>query len=473
MRAKHQAVALLAFIVAIVLWQPASRAQMLTTPLPPPSRAAIGGPGALRAQPLATPVQLSQLAGPRQAGVANIVLSEGFEGSWPSAGWTIFDNSTSGREYLWARRACQPQAGSYSAMAAGGGTLGSSRTCGSSYPDNINTWAIYGPLDFSNATSASATYWLRGRSEAATDANGRPFDALLVGSNTALYGLYHGWLSWGDHSSAYTQKTLDLSDQLGQPQVWLGLAFFSDVSVNDIGFVVDSLRIDVTYGSPTATATATDTATPTSTSTPTDTPTSTATSTSTPTDTPEISPTPSTTPLHSPTPTDTATATPTSTATPTQAPTPGPVFVPLSSFQPPACRPPLAVFEDQTAPPIQATLLATRALRCTGRAQLPTTQGQREEHWYAVDVRARQRIQIDLTNIPDGADYDIYLFDAAIVGPNYSTAKYLTLSQKSGNLNEAMSYTAQAAGRYYVRIFLWSKTSKQPNTYVLNMTLTP
>ena len=49
-------------------------------------------------------------------------MSEGFEGTWPSDGWEIFDQSdTDGGEYLLGKRDCHPHSGSYAGLCVGGG----------------------------------------------------------------------------------------------------------------------------------------------------------------------------------------------------------------------------------------------------------------------------------------------------------------------------------------------------------------
>ena len=62
--------------------------------------------------------------------------------------------SQSGGEYLFGRRDCKPQSGSYAGWAGGGGVDGSSLACGANYPNDIYSVATYGPFDLTNAASS-------------------------------------------------------------------------------------------------------------------------------------------------------------------------------------------------------------------------------------------------------------------------------------------------------------------------------
>ena len=58
------------------------------------------------------------------------IMTEGFEGTFPSSGWTLGENGDG--DYKWAKRDCKSLlGGSYSAWAVGGGANGSSLPCGS------------------------------------------------------------------------------------------------------------------------------------------------------------------------------------------------------------------------------------------------------------------------------------------------------------------------------------------------------
>src|SRR5690349_7819047 len=87
-------------------------------------------------------------AGTTPAALLPATMSENFESSWPNnTGWALYDLSNNdGGEYLWGRRNCNPHSGSYAGWSVGGGAQGSQLSClNSTYPDNINNIAQYGP----------------------------------------------------------------------------------------------------------------------------------------------------------------------------------------------------------------------------------------------------------------------------------------------------------------------------------------
>ena len=200
------------------------------------------------------------------------IVTEGFEGAWPASGWQLNDVSTTdGGEYLWGKRNCHPHTGSFGGWSVGGGAQGGTLSCSANYPNDINTNAIYGPFNLSNATAASLTFYFWGSIEGGS---GCPFDFFFVGSSingTSFSGQARcgPWTS-GTEGNGYYQGILDLSSRLGQSQVWIVFAFVSDGIITDIGITIDDVTLDVsTGGSPTNTPTRT----PTRTSTPTRTPT--------------------------------------------------------------------------------------------------------------------------------------------------------------------------------------------------------
>ena len=131
-------------------------------------------------------------------------MTEKFEGAWPAPGWSLQDFGTSGGEYLFGKRNCQPLSGSYAAWAGGGGASGASLACGDDYANNVYSIATYGPFDLTDAASSVLSYSFRGASE-------RGSDELFVAASIDDY-YYWGNSYSGDYSSAYAQGTLDLSD---------------------------------------------------------------------------------------------------------------------------------------------------------------------------------------------------------------------------------------------------------------------
>src|SRR5262245_26255309 len=122
---------------------------------PPDGRVQDGVPLDLAAPPISA----------AEVGPAALVLAEGFENQWPGA-WKLDDySSDDGGTYLWGKRDCLAHSGGYAGWSVGGGSDGSNLNCSDQYPNNINTWAVYGPFDLSDATSAIITFYFTGRSE--------------------------------------------------------------------------------------------------------------------------------------------------------------------------------------------------------------------------------------------------------------------------------------------------------------------
>ena len=184
-----------------------------------------------------------------QAGTVTATLSEDFESDWPAPGWEVWDQSGSdGGEYLWGRRDCHPHTGSFAGWAVGGGAQGSALGCSDHYPNNADTWAVYGPFDLSNAYTATLTFHLWGRTE---ESNFCSHDSLFV-SGSADKQTWSGFAycgDWtdGDAGNGYYRQTLDLSEHSGKREVWIGFAFSSNDSTTDIGFTVDDITLDVWY----------------------------------------------------------------------------------------------------------------------------------------------------------------------------------------------------------------------------------
>ncbi|MFQ5613135.1 MAG: fibronectin type III domain-containing protein [Anaerolineae bacterium] len=207
----------------------------------PPSDGSITVDDVILARPQ-SPAPLAPMA------PAAAIMNEGFEGTWPAPGWEISDQSSGdGGEYLWGKRNCHPHTGNFGGWSVGGGTQGSALPCSADYPNNTNTWAVYGPFDLSNATAASLTFHFWGRTEGAT---GCPFDFFFVGSsinNVDFSGsFYCGDWTNGTAGNGYHRRTLDLSSRLGQSQVWVAFVLSSDGSITDSGITIDDVTLDVT-----------------------------------------------------------------------------------------------------------------------------------------------------------------------------------------------------------------------------------
>ncbi len=168
------------------------------------------------------------------------ILQEGFE-TPPGPLWSFLDSD--GAEhgtYYWGRRTCRPYSGNTSAWAVGGGADGEALPCDSDYPDNANSWMVYGPFSLVDARAAELRFelWL---------------DHVPVGDEFC-------WLASSDRTTwagpclnadpgGWTPLSLDLSDvdplvpgasMLDKPQVWIAFGFVSD----DVGHAAEGAYVD-------------------------------------------------------------------------------------------------------------------------------------------------------------------------------------------------------------------------------------
>lgn len=86
------------------------------------------------------------------------IKSEDFEGTSPND-WLLFDNNgATGGDVLWAADSHEVNAGSFSGWPVGGGADGVPGS--SNYPNDADSWMVYGPFDLSDASSATMDFSL-------------------------------------------------------------------------------------------------------------------------------------------------------------------------------------------------------------------------------------------------------------------------------------------------------------------------
>ncbi len=232
-------------------------------------------------------------------------------------------------------------------------------------------------------------------------------------------------------------------------------------------------------GSPTATRTATRTPTPTTTATgsptPTRTPTSTALATGSPTatrtptstalatgsPTTTRTPTPTTTATGSPTPTRTPTATATATPTVTGTPAgPSRILLPLVQRNPtPTPCLTAEVEPNDTIANANANLPLCQDTATTGA--LPPGDS---DDYYRIEIAQSGTLVVDLWDIPDGTDYDLYVYDAQ--------AHKVKESRNSGIESEHIEIGVQA-GTYYLRVWPSPVAGRSEQSYHLRWSLRP
>jgi hypothetical protein len=175
-------------------------------------------------------VHLPVVAAGLEEGVWTTVVEERFEAP-PGDLWDFQDlNEGTGGDYTWARRDCQPYAGSYSAWAVGGGAGGALLPCGSNYPDGVDSWMAYGPFSLEDATAASLSFklWLN------VDPALNDTLQILASSDGSIYNGVYLTYQPDDWSPVtfYLDNRQPGVDMRGKSEVWIAFEFVSDGSVN-------------------------------------------------------------------------------------------------------------------------------------------------------------------------------------------------------------------------------------------------
>jgi hypothetical protein len=87
----------------------------------------------------------------------------------------------------------------------------------------------------------------------------------------------------------------------------------------------------------------------------------------------------------------------------------------------------------------------------------------KKSDYFYIDISTTNAINIYLTNIPAGTDYDLYLYRNPWDDPDNPAAK----SEGTGS-SETISYSPPDPGRYYIRVYGRSGYSASP--YSLRVT---
>lgn len=100
--------------------------------------------------------------------------------------------------------------------------MGSALSCGDSYPEDVETWLIYGPFSLTEATAAELSFRLWTRME-------EFWDEVFWGASTDGTQ-FDGWSTSGD-SGGWVEQAMDLGNVTGTGEVWVALVFSSDLSI--------------------------------------------------------------------------------------------------------------------------------------------------------------------------------------------------------------------------------------------------
>ena len=155
-------------------------------------------------------------AGPEPAGWVTI-FSDDFEGGFPGP-WQLYGDPT------WGQTSYDSYSGSYSIWCAAGGINGVDPADGY-YPTNVESWAVYGPFNLSNATDAELLF----KYNTWTTSN-KDYFYWLASVNDINY---YGYRTSGN-SGGWAAVNFDLTavpvfgNFCGQSQVWIAFVFQSD-----------------------------------------------------------------------------------------------------------------------------------------------------------------------------------------------------------------------------------------------------
>jgi len=174
-----------------------------------------------------------EFVGPRQTTQpfeqANLLQAQGwtnqvyedFEGTFPTGCWTLEDYGPDGLDIQWGVDDKYAWYGSGAAWPARGGSDGWDPEVTPHYSDNLDSWMICGPFDFSNAADVFVDFGLWLDTEIY-------YDWLYFGAS--VDNLTYDVNYWSGYSDGWTDQALWLSAYAGYSQVWLAWIFSSDES---------------------------------------------------------------------------------------------------------------------------------------------------------------------------------------------------------------------------------------------------
>lgn len=150
------------------------------------------------------------------------LLYEGFEGIFPGA-WQLHDFSDDGYERLWGDTDFGYQYGSWGAWPAAGGADALDPGATYWYTDNLNSWMVYGPFDFSEMADVFVSFGLYYDTEP-------EYDWMYFCASIDGYEYYCDY--WSGYSGGWLDQAYWLTSYAGYSQVWLAWVFISDYSIS-------------------------------------------------------------------------------------------------------------------------------------------------------------------------------------------------------------------------------------------------
>jgi hypothetical protein len=209
-------------------------------PAPPP------GAELYPAQPDADrSIEPSATAMPENLNGTVTLVDEDFEGTFPQDSWRTLDSDgTHNGEYYWDDDDAMASSGKNSTWAANGGKNGLDPVQ-YNYPNNMQSWMIYGPFDLSDATSAHFNFHYWNISEINYDylgwyasPNGKDFYGQRVSGNST------GWKP----VSINLASVPAFGNMLDDSSVWIAFRFTSDGSDTYRGAFIDQVSVQKEMG---------------------------------------------------------------------------------------------------------------------------------------------------------------------------------------------------------------------------------
>lgn len=228
------------FVLALALIVSFSALAHPPEPTPFIDSGQLGGPvrrpGYIRLEGVEKPQKAPKkalMAGPTDQGWTDIT-TEDFEGAFPGAKWSLYGDST------WGKESYRQYNGGWSGYCAGGGTNAVNPP--GPYPNNMNTWMVYGSFDLRDASDAELLFYHWTRNE-------ENYDKFWVVASTNFEDWWGYWWSgdWAGECGGWCECNFDLTDVgdlgnlCGQSEVWIAFVFESDSSITYEGTYIDDL----------------------------------------------------------------------------------------------------------------------------------------------------------------------------------------------------------------------------------------
>lgn len=185
-------------------------------------------------------VQLGSQAQPKSLAT---LLSEGFEGAFPTSPWAVWHPTSGAAAVDWGRTTYRKASGSYSIWCAGAGAQ--SPSSGGDVPVNTASWAIAGPFNLASASGGTFEFDLWLETESGFDYfkwmasfDGTNFSGLQTSTSTS------GW----NHVSQDLTDWGSAGNVTGHAQVWIAFLYDSDESEVREGAYVDNVVLSTGGG---------------------------------------------------------------------------------------------------------------------------------------------------------------------------------------------------------------------------------